>query len=341
MDEKPPSRSAPPGTGPALVDGCGRTVSYLRVSLTDRCNFRCHYCMADDVSFLPRAEVLTLEEIDRLCGVFVALGVRKLRLTGGEPLVRPGVMTLVRALGRHLRSGALDELTLTTNGAMLFKHAGGLAEAGVRRINVSLDTLDPHKFAAITRWGKLDKVLEGLEAARGAGLAVKINTVALKGVNDDEVHRLVAWCGERGFDLTFIEVMPLGGSGRHDQYLPLGQVRRTLAARWTLEDSDHRSGGPARYVTVAETGRRVGFITPLTHSFCEACNRVRLTCTGALCLCLGQDGAADLRTPLRAGGDDGALAEAVRAAVRRKPRGHDFAVGRAAAVRRSIHVTGG
>ncbi|HYG86776.1 MAG TPA: GTP 3',8-cyclase MoaA [Azospirillum sp.] len=326
-----------------LVDPFGRTVSYLRVSLTDRCNFRCYYCMAEDMSFLPKAEVLTLEEIDRLCTAFIRLGTRKLRLTGGEPLVRPGVMGLVRSLGRHLRTGELDELTLTTNGAMLFKHAQGLAEAGVKRINVSLDTLDPHKFQAITRWGKLPKVIEGIQAASDAGLAVKINTVALKGVNDDEFDRLVAWCGERGFDLTFIEVMPLGELGdasRHDQYIPLTRVRAELERRWTLEDTDHRTGGPARYATVAQTGRRVGFITPLTHSFCESCNRVRLTCTGMLCLCLGQEDAVDLRTPLRTG-DDAALVDDLRAAIRRKPRGHDFAVGRASAVRRFINVTGG
>ncbi|HYG90079.1 MAG TPA: GTP 3',8-cyclase MoaA [Azospirillum sp.] len=326
-----------------LQDSFGRTVSYLRVSVTDLCGFRCVYCMAEDAGFLPKAEVLTLEELDRLSTAFVKLGTRKLRLTGGEPLVRPGIMDLVRSLGRHVTSGALDELTLTTNGSMLFKYAEGLVEAGVRRINVSLDTLDPHKFQAITRWGKLPKVVEGIQAAKDAGLAVKINAVALKGVNDDEFHRMVEWCGERGFDLTFIEVMPLGDLGevsRLDQYIPLTQVRAELETRWTLEDTDYRTGGPARYVRVKETGRRIGFITPLTHSFCESCNRVRLTCTGMLYLCLGQEDAADLRTPLRTSDDDAALVDAVRAAVRRKPKGHAFA-DQPAAVPRGMSVTGG
>ncbi|WP_448189450.1 GTP 3',8-cyclase MoaA [Azospirillum sp. sgz301742] len=323
-----------------LQDSFGRTVSYLRVSVTDRCGFRCVYCMAEDAGFLPKAEVLTLEEIDRISSAFITLGTRKLRLTGGEPLVRPGIMNLVRSLGRHVTSGALDELTLTTNGAMLFKHAEGLAEAGVRRINVSLDTLDPHKFQAITRWGKLPKVVEGIQAASDAGLAIKINAVALKGVNDDEFHRMVEWCGERGYDLTFIEVMPLGGVPRSGQYMPLTQVRSELETRWTLEDTDHRTGGPARYARVKETGRRVGFITPLTHSFCESCNRVRLTCTGTLYLCLGQEESADLRTPLRTSDDDEALAGAVRAAVLRKPKGHAFAEQPAARTRR-MSLTGG
>ncbi|WP_431856956.1 GTP 3',8-cyclase MoaA [Azospirillum sp.] len=330
-----------------LQDSFGRTVSYLRVSVTDRCGFRCVYCMAEDAGFLPKAEVLSLEEIDRLASVFVGLGTRRLRLTGGEPLVRPGIMELVRSLGRHVRSGALDELTLTTNGSMLFKHAAGLVDAGVKRINVSLDTLDPHKFQVITRWGKLAKVVEGIQAAKDAGLHIKINTVALKGVNDDEFHTMIEWCGERGFDLTFIEVMPLGDLGdvsRLDQHIPLTRVRAELETRWTLEDTDHRTGGPARYVRVKETGRRVGFITPLTHNFCESCNRVRLTCTGTLCLCLGQEDAADLRTPLRLSDDDGLLIDAVRAAVRRKPKGHDFIIDRnrhGTAVSRQMSATGG
>ena len=317
----PPARPAP------LVDPFGRAVTYLRVSVTDRCDFRCVYCMAEDMSFLPKAEVLTLEEIDRLASAFVKLGTRKLRLTGGEPLVRRDIMSLITSLGRHIKSGDLDELTLTTNGSMLFKYAEGLVDAGVKRINVSLDTLDPHKFQAITRWGKLDKVMGGIQAGRDAGLAIKINAVALKGVNDDEFHRMVEWCGERGFDLTFIEVMPLGELGdvsRLDQYLPLTQVRSELETRWTLEDTDHRTGGPARYVRVKETGRRVGFITPLTHNFCESCNRVRLTCTGILCLCLGRDDAVDLRTPLRTSDDDGLLIDVMRAAIQRKPKGHTF-----------------
>lgn len=337
-----------PPTAPApLVDPFGRTVSYLRVSVTDRCDLRCVYCMAEDMSFLPKAEVLTLEEIDRVCSAFVKLGTRKLRLTGGEPLVRKGIHELIHSLGRHVKAGDLDELTLTTNGTMLFKYAGDLVEAGVRRINVSLDTLDPHKFQAITRWGRLDKVLGGLQAAKEAGLKVKINTVALKGVNDDEFHRLVGWCGEQGFDLTFIEVMPMGEIGdeaRLDQYLPLSLVRAELAKRWTLDEIDYRTGGPARYVRVAETGGRIGFITPLTHNFCESCNRVRLTCTGTLYMCLGQEDAADLRTPLRLSDDDGLLVQAVRDAIARKPKGHDFIIDRrhqGPAVPRHMSVTGG
>jgi cyclic pyranopterin phosphate synthase len=307
--------------------------------------------MAEDMTFLPKAEVLSLEELDRLCSAFVDLGVRKLRLTGGEPLVRKNIMWLVRRLGRHLETGALDELTLTSNATQLAKYADELADAGVKRINVSLDTLDPTKFAAITRWGKLDQVLDGLAAAKAAGLAIKINTVALKGINDDEFDRMLTWCGECGFDLTFIEVMPMGeiGEQRIDQYLPLSMVRAKLAERWTLSDSDYLSGGPARYVEVAETGQRLGFITPLTHNFCESCNRVRLTCTGTLYMCLGQDDAADLRSALRApsasgGGDDAALEAAIREAITRKPKGHDFVIDRRRnqpAVGRHMSVTGG
>ncbi len=329
-----------------LIDPFDRQISYLRVSVTDRCDLRCVYCMAEDMTFLPKAEVLSLEELDRLCSAFVRLGVRKLRLTGGEPLVRKNIMWLVNRLGRHLESGALDELTLTSNATQLAKYADELAAAGVRRINVSLDTLDPNKFAAITRWGKLDQVLDGLAAAKAAGLAVKINTVALKGINDDEFDRLLAWCGECGFDLTFIEVMPMGeiGEQRIDQYLPLSLVRAQLAENWTLTDSDYRTGGPARYAEVAETGQRLGFITPLTHNFCEACNRVRLTCTGTLYMCLGQDDAADLRTALRASDDDAALEQAIREAITRKPKGHDFVIDRRRnqpAVGRHMSVTGG
>jgi cyclic pyranopterin phosphate synthase len=330
-----------------LIDPFGRTVNYLRVSVTDRCDLRCVYCMAEDMSFLPKAEVLTLEEIDRICTAFVRLGTRKLRLTGGEPLVRKGIGDLIQALGRHIRSGDLDELTLTTNGTMLSKYAGLLAEAGVRRINVSLDTLDPHKFQAITRWGNLPKVMNGLQAATEAGLKVKINCVALKGVNDDEFHKMVAWCGEQGFDLTFIEVMPMGeigDSARLDQYLPLSMVRAELQKRWTLDEIDYRTGGPARYVKVRETGHRIGFITPLTHNFCESCNRVRLTCTGTLYMCLGQEDAADLRTPLRMSDDDELLIQAVREAITRKPKGHDFIIDRrhsGPAVPRHMSVTGG
>lgn len=329
-----------------LIDPFDRHVNYLRVSVTDRCDLRCSYCMAEDMTFLPKRDVLSLEELDRLCSTFVDLGVRKLRLTGGEPLVRKNIMWLVRRLGRHLESGALDELTLTSNGTQLAKYADELAAAGVRRINISLDTLDPDKFTAITRWGKLDQVLDGLAAAKSAGLAVKINTVALKGINDDEFDRMVTWCGEGGFDLTFIEVMPMGEIGelRVDQYLPLSMVRAKLAESWALTDSDHRTGGPARYVEVGETGRKIGFITPMTHNFCESCNRVRLTCTGTLFMCLGQDDAADLRAALRASDDDEVLEQAIREAITRKPKGHDFIIDRRRdqpAVGRHMSVTGG
>ena len=330
-----------------MLDPFGRKISYLRVSVTDRCDFRCVYCMAEDMTFLPKSEVLTLEELDRLCSAFVRHGVRKLRLTGGEPLVRRNIMALVRSLGRHLGTGALDELTLTTNGSQLERHAEELRAAGVRRINVSLDTLDPGKFTAITRWGKLDKVLAGIAAAERAGLAVKINTVALKGVNDDEFHQLVRWCGERGFDLTFIEVMPMGeigGDARLEQYLPLSMLRAELQRHWTLEESDHRTGGPARYYRVRETGGRLGMITPLTHNFCESCNRVRLTCTGTLYMCLGQTDSADLRTPLRRSESDDLLDAAIAEAIARKPKGHDFIIDRrhrAPALARHMSVTGG
>ncbi len=331
----------------AMIDPFGRSISYLRVSVTDRCDFRCVYCMAEDMAFLPRAEILTLEELDRLTGVFIRLGVKKLRLTGGEPLVRRNVIHLFRALGRHLRTGALDELTLTTNGSQLGRYAHELREAGVKRVNVSLDTLDAAKFAAITRWGRLHQVLAGIEAAKQAGLKVKLNTVALKGVNEDEFDRLIAWCGEEGFDLTLIEVMPLGevGSGtRVDQYLPLSMVRSRLRKSWTLDDSDYRTGGPARYYTVRETGQRLGLITPMTHNFCESCNRVRLTCTGTLYMCLGQEDAADLRAPLRASESDAPVEAAIRNAIDRKPKGHDFIIDRRhdrPSVSRHMSVTGG
>jgi cyclic pyranopterin phosphate synthase len=330
-----------------LVDPFARAITYLRVSVTDRCDLRCVYCMAEDMTFLPKQEVLSLEELDRLASAFVRLGVRKLRLTGGEPLVRKNVTGLIASLGRHLESGLLDELTLTTNGTQLAKHAAALAAAGVRRINVSLDTLNADKFRAITRWGDLGRVQAGLAAAKAAGLEVKINCVALKGVNDDEFDRMVEWAGEEGFDLTFIEVMPLGeigGEVRMDQYLPLSLLRARLAKTWTLTESSHRTGGPARYMTVEQTGRRLGFITPLTHNFCESCNRVRVTCTGTLYMCLGQEDAADLRAPLRASEDDAVLDEAIRAAIARKPKGHDFVIDRrhtAPAVGRHMSVTGG
>jgi cyclic pyranopterin phosphate synthase len=330
-----------------VIDPFGRHIAYLRVSVTDRCDFRCVYCMAEDMTFLPKADVLSLEELDRLCGAFIRKGVKKLRLTGGEPLVRKNIMSLVRALGRHLESGALDELTLTTNGSQLARYADELKAAGVKRINVSLDTLDPEKFTAITRWGKLDQVLSGLDAAKRAGLAVKINTVALKDVNDDEFDRLIGWCGEQGFDLTLIEVMPMGEIGdtaRLDQYLPLSLVRGRLQRQWTLGETDYRTGGPARYYTVAETGRRIGFITPMTHNFCESCNRVRLTCTGTLFMCLGQHDSADLRSALRASSGDALVEAAIDEAIARKPKGHDFIIDRRhakPAMARHMSVTGG
>jgi GTP 3',8-cyclase len=331
----------------AMIDPFGRTITYLRVSVTDRCDFRCVYCMAEDMTFLPKAQVLTLEELDRLCSAFVRRGVRKLRLTGGEPLVRKNVMSLVRGLSRHLDSGQLDELTITTNGSQLGRFARELADCGVRRVNVSIDTLDPRKFADITRWGRLEQVLEGLAAAKSAGLAIKINAVALKGINEDEFDSLIQWCGQEGFDLTLIEVMPMGdigGENRLDQYLPLSLVRARLAQRWTLEDLDYRSGGPARYVRIGETGRKLGFITPLTHNFCESCNRVRLTCTGTLYMCLGQQDAADLRAPLRDSASDEPLDAAISEAISRKPKGHDFIIDRrhqAPAVPRHMSLTGG
>ena len=330
-----------------LIDPFQRRITYLRVSVTDRCDFRCVYCMAEDMTFLPKAEILTLEELERVSAAFVRLGVRKLRLTGGEPLVRRNIMSLFRGLGRLLRAGELEELTLTTNGSQLAKYAAELHDCGVRRVNVSLDTLDPHKFAAITRWGKLEKVLEGIAAAKAAGLHVKINTVALKGVNDDEAQKLVAWAGEQSHDITFIEVMPMGEIGegaRLDQYLPLSLLRARLADRYTLLETDHRTGGPARYFVCRETGGRIGFITPMTHNFCESCNRVRLTCTGTLYMCLGQEDAADLRTPLRQSEDDAPLIAAIREAISRKPKGHDFVIDRRhlrPAVPRHMSVTGG
>ncbi|MCE6960387.1 GTP 3',8-cyclase MoaA [Cereibacter sphaeroides] len=310
-----------------LIDPFARAISYLRVSVTDRCDFRCTYCMSEHMTFLPKAELLTLEELDRLCSAFIRLGVEKLRVTGGEPLVRRGIMTFFRAMSRHLQSGALKELTLTTNGSQLAKYAKELADCGVRRVNVSLDTLDPAKFAEVTRWGRLPQVMEGIRAAKAAGLKVKINAVALKGFNEDELFRLAEWCAAEGQDLTFIEVMPMGDMGndyRIDQYWPLKDLRARLAERFTLIDLTDRTGGPARYVRLAETGQRIGFITPLTHNFCESCNRVRLTCTGELYMCLGQEDRADLRKPLRTSTDDAQLEAAIREAITRKPKGHDF-----------------
>ena len=333
-------------TAAPLVDPFGRTIDYLRVSVTDRCDFRCVYCMSENMTFLPKQDLLTLEELDRLCSAFVRRGTRKLRITGGEPLVRRDIMTLFRSLSRHLSGGALDELTLTTNGSQLARHAADLAACGVRRINVSLDTLDPARFREITRWGDLDRVLAGIDAAQAAGLAVKLNAVALKGVNEDEVEAMIAWAHGRGMDITFIEVMPLGdiAPSRFDQYWPLSALRARLEGSLTLDDLADRTGGPARYVRVRETGGRIGFITPLTHNFCESCNRVRVTCTGTLYMCLGQEDAADLRTPLRASESDSALDAAIVSAIARKPKGHDFIIDRATqrpAVGRHMSVTGG
>jgi len=331
-------------TASPLIDRFGRRITYLRVSVTDRCDFRCVYCMAEAMTFLPRAELLTLEEIDRLAGAFIAKGVRKLRLTGGEPLVRRNITSLIRALSRHLGSG-LDELTLTTNGSQLAIHANELAACGVSRINVSVDSLDPVKFRSITRRGNLDQVLTGIEAAERAGLKVKINMVALRDVNEDEIEDVLRWAHGRGYDLTLIETMPMGeiGADRTAQYLPLSLVRARLAQHFTLDEDTYRSGGPARYVRVRETGGRLGFITPMTHNFCEACNRVRVTCTGTLYMCLGQDDDADLRTPLRASADDALLHAAIDAAIARKPKGHDFVIGRGErpSVSRPMSLTGG
>ena len=329
-----------------MIDPFGREVSYLRISVTDRCDFRCVYCMSENMKFLPKADVLSLEELDRLCSAFVRNGVRKLRLTGGEPLVRRNIMSLFRSLSRHLESGALKELTLTTNGSQLSKYATELVDCGVRRINVSLDSLNADKFKQLTRWGDLNKVFAGIQAARAAGLAIKINTVALKNFNEGEIEDLIRWCGEEGHDMTLIETMPLGdiGGDRVEQYLPLSEVRTHLEETFTLTDIDHKSGGPARYVEVKETGRMLGFITPLTHNFCEGCNRVRLTCTGTLYMCLGQDDAADLRAPLRASEADDLVDAAILEAIDRKPKGHDFIIDRdnaGPALARHMNVTGG
>jgi cyclic pyranopterin phosphate synthase len=329
-----------------MVDPFGRTISYLRVSVTDRCDLRCFYCMSEDMTFLPKADLLSLEELDRLCSAFIARGVRKLRLTGGEPLVRRNVMSLVRSLSRHLGTGALRELTMTTNATQLARFAAELADCGIRRINVSLDTLDAAKFRAITRWGELDKVLSGIEAARAAGLAVKINAVALKNLNEEEIPSLINWAHGNGMALTLIEVMPMGeiGEGRIDQYVPLSLVRARLAKQFTLTDLDETTGGPARYVRVAETGGTLGFITPMTHNFCESCNRVRITCTGTIHTCLGQEDASDLRKPLRASTDDALLHQAIDRAIGTKPKGHDFIIDRRhnrPSVSRHMSVTGG
>ena len=333
-------------TGNGMIDPFGRTISYLRVSVTDRCDFRCTYCMAEDMTFLPKRDLLSLEELERLCTVFIDKGVRKLRLTGGEPLVRKNIMHLVHELSRHIESGTLEELTLTTNGSQLARFARELADCGVRRINVSLDTLDADKFRQVTRWGDLSKVMAGIDAAQDAGLKVKLNAVALKGFNDSEIPRMLRWAHGRGIDLTVIETMPMGeiDADRTDQYLPLSRLRADLEREFTLTDIPYKTGGPARYVEVAETGGRMGFITPMTHNFCESCNRVRLTCTGTLYMCLGQEDAADLRAPLRASEGNDLLNEAIDEAIGRKPKGHDFIIDRRTSrpsVSRHMSVTGG
>jgi len=333
---------------PKLVDPFAREVTYLRVSVTDRCDLRCFYCMSENMTFLPKKELLSLEELDRLCTTFIDMGVSKLRVTGGEPLVRNGIMTFFDDMSRHLASGALKELTLTTNATQLHKFAQPLKDAGVKRLNVSLDTLDEEKFAMITRWGRFRQVMEGIDAADKAGLSIKINMVALKGTNDDEAHRMVEWCGQRGFDLTFIEVMPMGDMGdadRRDQYWSLKDVRTKLESQWTLTDIPLNTGGPASYVRIEETGGRVGFITPLTHNFCESCNRVRLDCKGQLHMCLGQEDDADLRKVLRDNpGDNQPMRDAINNAIARKPKGHDFDYSRQniqGEMRRHMSHTGG
>ncbi|MGQ0564163.1 MAG: GTP 3',8-cyclase MoaA [Gemmobacter sp.] len=330
-----------------LIDPFARAIRYLRVSVTDRCDFRCVYCMSENMTFLPKADLLSLEELDRLCSAFVRMGVEKLRITGGEPLVRKGILGFFRAMSRHLGTGALRELTLTTNGSQLRRFAQELADCGIRRINVSLDTLDDAKFAQVTRWGRLPQVLDGIQAAREAGMRVKINAVALKGFNDDEVFSLAAWCAEQGHDLTWIEVMPMGDIGnenRLDQFWSLKDLRARLETRFTVTDLAERSGGPARYVRLEQTGQKIGFITPLSHNFCESCNRVRLTCTGELYMCLGQEDMADLRAPLRSHAEDAPVEAAIRAAIARKPRGHDFDYSRqhvAGKMTRHMSHTGG
>ena len=329
-----------------LIDPFGRRISYLRVSVTDRCNYRCQYCMSENMTFLPKSDLLTLEELERICSAFIVRGVNKIRLTGGEPLVRRNVMTLFHSLGKYIESGHLKELTLTTNGSQLAKYAHELIDCGVKRINVSLDSLNDKKFESITRWGKLDDVLNGLSVAKDAGLEIKINAVALKNFNENEVNDMISWCGKEGFDLTFIETMPMGeiDGDRMDQYLPLSILANRIREKWTLEESSYQTGGPASYSLIKETGKRIGFITPLTHNFCESCNRVRLTCTGILYMCLGQNDKKDLLTPIRRSKDNDLLMEAIDEAIGRKPKGHDFIIdriGATPAVARHMSVTGG
>ena len=330
-----------------MIDPFGREVSYLRVSVTDRCDFRCTYCMSENMTFLPKKDVLSLEELEAITAAFIRKGVKKVRLTGGEPLVRKGIMGLINSLGRYLDSGELSELTLTTNGSQLVKYANGLVAAGVKRINVSVDTLDPDNFQRITRWGNLKQVIDGLDAAQDAGLKIKINTVAVRGVNDTELSDMVRWAGGRGMDITFIETMPMGAIDelRSDRFLSLAEVKETLSQDWDMTDSTYKTGGPADYVDVGETGQRIGFITPLSHNFCESCNRVRLTCTGMLYMCLGQNDKADLKKVIRSENGLCQLSDAIDEAIGRKPKGHDFIIDRdkdhIPAVSRHMSVTGG
>jgi len=331
---------------PAIIDPFGRMVDYLRVSVTDRCDLRCVYCMSENMTFLPRKDLLSLEELDRLCTIFVEKGVKRLRLTGGEPLVRRGIMDFIENFSRHLKSGALDELTLTTNGTQLAKYATQLADCGIKRLNVSLDTLDADRFKTVTRWGDLSKVLKGIEEAQKAGLQIKINMVAVKGFNETEIVPMMKWCHDRGMDLTMIETMPLGEieHDRNDQFISVSDISKMLQQDYTLTDIPYKTGGPARYVKIEETGGRLGFITPMTHNFCESCNRVRLTCTGVLYMCLGQDDAADLRAPLRESDDNRLIKNAIDEAISRKPKGHDFLINRdqtKPAVTRHMSTTGG
>jgi len=328
-----------------LIDSFQRKISYIRVSVTDRCDFRCVYCMSEDMEFLPKKDVLSLEELDRLCNTFIDLGVKKLRITGGEPLVRKNIMQLFSNLGNKIGQG-LEELTLTTNGSQLARYAKDLFDNGVKRINVSLDSLDKNKFKKITRIGDFDKVVKGIMAAKNAGLKIKINTVALKGINDNEILDLVKWCGENKFALTFIEVMPMGeiGEKRIDQYMPLTEVRSLIKTRYSITDDPLKTGGPAKYVHCHETNQKIGFITPLTHNFCEACNRVRITCTGKMYMCLGQEDKEDLKIPLRESENNDLLKKVIYKAILRKPKGHDFVIERKKDekfVPRHMNVTGG
>jgi len=330
----------------SMQDTFGRSISYLRVSVTDRCDFRCFYCMPETQTFLPRKELLNLEELDQVCSTFVERGVRKIRLTGGEPLMRRGLLDFIKGFSRHLESGDLEELTLTTNGSQLAKHAADLKALGVQRINVSLDTIDPVKFSDITRGGRLDQVLKGLDAADQAGLKIKINTVALKSYNEGELSALVGWCGARGFDLTLIETMPLGdiGGDRTQHYVPLDDVRTTLEQDWTFKPSSYTTNGPSRYVDVVETGQKIGFITPMSEHFCDTCNRMRLTCTGTLYMCLGQDSSVNLRDALRADPSMGSLNTAIDQALTLKPKGHEFEISPdqgPTTLKRHMNVTGG